>query len=112
MAPRRLSRYTFTEAYTDAKGDRVLTDPVPFRFRDFPDNRIHLVTEGDTIFSLAGFYYGEDFEVPEELWWIIADFQPEPIHDPTLLLAPGRALIIPSVRTVLEEVFSEQRRKE
>lgn len=113
MPPRRLSRYTFTEAFTDADGDRVLTDPDPFRFKDFPDNRIHVVTEGDTLWSLAGRYFGgsRGFEVPEDLWWVIADFQPDPIHDPTLKLTPGRAMVIPSVRTVLEEVFSETRRK-
>lgn len=111
MPPRRLSRYAFSEAYTDDAGDRVLTDPEPYRYRDFEDNRIHIVAEGDTLWSLAGRYF-QAFDVPEELWWVIADFQPDPIHDPTLLLAPGRAIVVPSVRTVLEEVFSEQRRRE
>jgi hypothetical protein len=43
---------------------------------------------------------------------VIADFQADPIHDPTLSLALGRELAIPSVRTVVEEVFSESRRDE
>jgi hypothetical protein len=49
---------------------------------------------------------------PSGLWWIIADFQPDPIHDPTVRLTPGRTLYIPSLRTVQEEVFSDKRRKE
>jgi hypothetical protein len=43
---------------------------------------------------------------------VIADFQPDPIHDPTLELEPGRVLVIASLRTVLEEIFSESRREE
>lgn len=110
MPPRRLSRYTFTTAYTDADGDRVLTDPELFGYHDYPDNRLHTVVEGDTLWSLAGRFF-TGFETPEELFWVIADFQPKPIHDPTLKLAPGTILVIPSVRTILEEVFSEKRRQ-
>ncbi len=43
---------------------------------------------------------------------LIADFQPDPIHDPTLSLEVGRVLVVPSLRTVTEEVFSEKRRQE
>jgi hypothetical protein len=42
----------------------------------------------------------------------IADFQPDPVHDPTLSLDLGRVLFIPSVRVVTEEVFAEARRQE
>jgi len=43
---------------------------------------------------------------------VIADFQPDPVHDPTLSLDLGRVLFIPSVRVVTEEVFAEARRQE
>jgi hypothetical protein len=46
------------------------------------------------------------------LWWVIADFQSDPIHDPTRKLKRGRVLIIPSERTLTEEIFSERRRRE
>jgi hypothetical protein len=49
---------------------------------------------------------------PAGLWWVIADFQPDPVHDPTLSLEPGRVLVVPSIRTVQEEIFSETRRAE
>ena len=45
------------------------------------------------------------------LWWVIADFQPEPVHDPTRALEVGRVMFIPSERTLVEEVFSSRRRK-
>jgi hypothetical protein len=111
MPPRRFSRHTFTSAVQDDEGRLVLTDREPFRFRSLPDNRQHVVKEGETIFSLAGRYFAP-LPRPAGLWWVIADFQPDPIHDPTIALEPGRVLVIPSVRTVQEEIFSERRRGE
>lgn len=111
MPPRQYSRHSFTEAYLDGFGELVLTDPEPFRFQARQDNRIHIVKQGDSLFSLAGKYF-RGFERPAGLWWIIADFQPDPIHDPTLKLTPGEAIYIPSLRTITEEVFSESRRDE
>jgi hypothetical protein len=101
----------FTSAVQDDEGRLVLTDREPFRFRSLPDNRQHVVKEGETIFSLAGRYFAP-LPRPAGLWWVIADFQPDPIHDPTIALEPGRVLVIPSVRTVQEEIFSERRRGE
>lgn len=111
MPPRRFSRYTFTSAILDDEERLFLTDCEPFRFRSLPDNRQHVVKEGETLFSLAGRCFGP-LPRPAGLWWVIADFQPDPIHDPTVALEPGRVLVIPSVRTVLEEIFSEKRRGE
>lgn len=115
MPPRRHSRYTFSTAFLEElpdgirTGALILSDPEPFRFRSFSDNRLHVVKEGDTLFSLA-FKHFRPLPRPSGLYWIIMDFQPAPIHDPTIKLAPGATLVIPSVRTVLEEVFSERRR--
>ncbi len=71
----------------------------------------HVVAQGDTLFSLAAHYFAP---IPRAagLWWIIADFQPDPVHDPTIRLTPATTLVIPSVRTILESVFSETRRLE
>jgi hypothetical protein len=111
MPPRRFSRYSFSAAVLDDAGRLFLTEREPFRFRSFPDNRQHLVQQGDTVFSLAGRYFAP-LPRPSGLWWVIADFQPEPIHDPTLALDLGRLLFIPSVRVITEEVFAEARRQE
>jgi hypothetical protein len=95
----------------DDKERLYLTDVEPYRFQSLPDNRQHVVQEGDTLFTLAALYFAP-LPRPAGLWWVIADFQPDPIHDPTLSLDLGRELVIPSVRTVVEDVFSESRRDE
>jgi hypothetical protein len=111
MPPRRFSRYTFCSAVLDNEGRLFLTDREPYRFRALPDNRQHVVKEGETLFSLAGRYFAP-LPRPAGLWWVIADFQPQPTHDPTLALTAGGILVVPSVRTVTEEILSEKRRQE
>jgi len=111
MPPRRFSRYSFSAAALDDAGRLFFTEREPFRVRSFPDNRQHVVQQGDTVFSLPGRYFAP-LRRPSGLWWVIADFQPEPIHDPTLALDLGRLLFIPSIRVITEEVFAEARRQE
>jgi hypothetical protein len=111
MPPRRFSRFSFSAGVLDEQGRLFLTEREPFRFRSLPDNRQHVVQQGDTLFSLAGRYFAP-LPRPSGLWWVIADFQPEPIHDPTLALELGRVVLIPSVRVITEEVFAETRRQE
>lgn len=108
MPPRRYSRHTFSIARKDSEEKLVLSDPEPYRYRPFPDNRVHVVKGEDTLFTLAAKYF-KGFDRPNGLWWIIADFQPDPIHDPTLRLTEGTTIVIPSMRTVIEEIFSEKR---
>lgn len=111
MPPRRYSRFTFSAGFVDEDdGAFLLEDPEPFEFQEFSDTRIHTVTESDTVFNLAARYFAS-FERPAGLWWIICDFQPDPIIDPTLKLAVGRTLFIPSERVVTEEIFNEARRR-
>lgn len=110
MPPRRYSRFSFCSAVLEG-GGLLMTEREPFRFRSLSDNRHHIVKEGETLFSLAGHYFAP-LPRPAGLWWILADFQPEPIHDPTLTLEVGRVLVVPSLRTVTEDVFSEKRREE
>ncbi len=112
MPPRRFSRNTFVSLVLDDATELLsLTDREPFRFQDFTDNEAHRVREGDSVFSLAANRYRQ-FERASGLFWIIADFQPDPIHDPTVELVPGIILFIPSIRTVIEEIFSSSRESE
>ena len=111
MPPRRFSRFTFSAAVLDDAGRLLLAEREPYRFRALADTRQHVVQQGDTLFTLAGRYFAP-LPRPAGLWWVIADFQPEPIHDPTLALELGRLLFIPSVRVITEEIFSEARRQE
>lgn len=87
----------------------MLQDNRRFLYRQLEDTREHLVKQGDTLWTLAAKYF-EGLPMPALLYWIIADFQPDPIHDPTVSLAPGRILYIPSLRTVTEQILSERRR--
>lgn len=128
MPPRRFSRHTFTLGYTPGDtnddiaclgcpwpgrtGDKLqLTEREPFRFRELADNRLHRVREGDTLFTLAARFFST-LPRPAGLWWVIADFQPQPVIDPTIRLRPGAIVAIPSIRTVQEDIFSEARRRE
>jgi len=111
MPPRKFSRHVFTIGFKDSNDRLILTDRVRYPYRVFQDNREHPVQQGDTLQNLASRYF-KPLQRPSGLWWVIADFQPTPIHDPTLLLEPSRIMIIPSVRTVLEEIFSATRRQE
>lgn len=111
MPPQLYSRYQFCTAQADDEGRLFLSERVPYRFRAFADNRTHIVQEGDTLQVLAATYF-EGMPNPAWLWWVIADFQPDPILDPTIALAGGQTIIIPSVQTLIERVFSESRRAE
>ncbi len=110
MPPRLHSRHQFCLAFADpVTGKLVLTDREPYRFAPFADNVQHLVIEGDTLARLAARYFAPLADAAQ-LWWIIADFQPEPIFDPTIALEVGRTIVLPSLQTVLTEIFDEARR--
>lgn len=92
------SRYEFEplDRVTDADGAQNLTvfprslaakySAVPFRFSQ------HVVIEGERLEHLAFNAYGR-----AELWWLIADANPEVFH-PEDDLVPGMLLRIPQYR--------------
>ena len=104
--PSAFSRDRFCVGITDDEGNLDLTDVEPFRYRDLPDNTLHTVTQGETWESIAHRAYGE-----WRLWWVIPDYQPEPVHDPTIALVGGTVLVLPSPRVVFEEILNEERRE-
>jgi hypothetical protein len=110
MPPRLFSRFTFCSTVTDpTTGALILLEREPYPYAPFADNIQHTVTSGDTLWSLAQRYYGA-IAAGANLWWVIADFQPDPIFDPTIQLAPGAVIVVPSVRTIQTEIFDEARR--
>lgn len=110
MPPQLYSRFQFSYSFADpVTGKLMLSDREPYRFAPFEDNLLHRVKGTDTLARLAARYFAP-MPNAAELWWIIADFQPDPIFDPTIALDVGRMLTIPSVRTVLTEIFDEARR--
>jgi hypothetical protein len=111
MPPLAYSRHYFTRGVQDASGRLYLTDREPYTFRTLVDSSYHTVVVGDTLHGLADYFYRSvAIENPADLFWVIADFQPERIWDVTLTLTAGRLLVIPSVRELTEEIFSESRR--
>ena len=99
MPPRINSRHEFVTSFDDVSTDvRVLSARVPFRFREFDDNIKWVVGEGDTLFTISNKVYQGFGDRPAGLWWIVADFQPDPILDPTLVLDVGRTIFAPSER--------------
>lgn len=110
MAPYAGSRHSFTQGVQDEDGRCLLTEREPYRFAAHADARIHLVTQGDTLFGLAGRYFAP---LPRAcgFWWAIADFQPDPIIDATLELDVGRRLFVPSTRVLTDVILGEQRRR-
>ncbi len=111
MPPRLYSRHTFCTAQKDEQGRTFLSERCPYGFRKRSDNRTHPVVLGDTLWTLAGRYF-QPLERASGFWWAIADFQPDPIFDPTLRLTVGRVLFIPSIRCLLEDILGEARRQE
>lgn len=111
MPPQVGSRFGLCLGVLDDAGRRMLTEREPFRYRPLADSRAHRVVEGDTLFDLAGRYFAP---LPRACgyWWAIADFQPDPLVDPTLALAVGTTLVIPSCRVLTDVILSESRRRE
>lgn len=110
MAPHTGSRHSFTMGVRDEAGRLFLTEREPFPFREYSDTRTHIVAQGDTLFGLAGRYFAP---LPRAcgFWWVLADFQPDPIIDGTLELDVGRRLFIPSTRVLTDVILGEQRRR-
>lgn len=110
MAPRAGSRYIFCRGIRDYNRVKQLSDREPYGYQELSDNRTHEVREGDTLFSLAGLYF-RPVSRACGYWWVIADFQPDPIVDPTLKLPVGQIVYIPSTRTLRNRILSEERRR-
>lgn len=79
------------ELYTSLR-DRITYD-------DIEDVLAYSVKDGDTLHSVATKFYGQDGAT---FWWAIADFQPDPINDPTVKLVSGQILFIPPLAEVHE----------
>jgi hypothetical protein len=102
------SRHSFTLGYRDEENRLYLTEREPYRYTGHTDTREHTVVQGDTLFDLAGRYF-EPMPRACGFWWVIADFQPDPIIDPTIELELGRVLYIPSPRVLTDVILCEQR---
>lgn len=97
------SRYRHTFAATDPDGNRYLSTRDRLLYRDRDDNRIRVCRKDERLWGVAHVEMRRVFpERPIGLWWVIGDYQPVPIHDPTLVLASGTRLVIPPDELVRE----------
>jgi nucleoid-associated protein YgaU len=106
----RYSRYWANKVYTDTGGTQYLDEREPVRYRDAPDNIYHTVRDGDTLWGLAHRYF-QGLPNACRRWWILAEYQPTPILDPTIALQPGTVVVVPSLRFVHTVVYGEDRRR-
>lgn len=110
MPPNRFSRHRFSLGVLDDDEHLFLSERTPYVFRELQDNKQHVVSSNDTLWALAGRYF-VGIPRPSGLWWVIADFQPDPILDPTIKLVEGSIVIVPSLRTVQQEILNERRKR-
>jgi len=112
MPPGQFSRHLLVTGLTRVTdGQRFLLDREPFRFVPRPDTRRIVAKGGDTWQSLA-FEHLNPVSNAEQLWWVLTDFQPEPVLDPTIPPVPGTIIYIPAPEFVLSELWAESRRDE
>jgi hypothetical protein len=110
MPPNRFSRHRFSLAFKDDDERLFMSESVPFLYRNLADNIQHLVAEGDTLQNISGRYYAS---MPRAagFWWAIAQFQPDPINDPTVRLTVGSTIVVPSLATLQNEILNERRKR-
>lgn len=99
------SRYIGLTQVTDDAGRIFLDDREPFGYVERTDNIVHTAAMGDTWFNLALRYYRDISLRADGLWWVICDFQPQPVVDPTLAIPPGTKVYLPSPLVVQSEVL-------
>lgn len=111
MAMYEYSRYRYCTVLTADDGvTKYLDEREPFRFSDESDNRFYITKEGDTWWGIAWRFF-RAFRHPSLLWWLLCEFQPEPVVDPTIVIPPGSQIVVPSERLVRNHVFSRENRR-
>jgi hypothetical protein len=74
-------------------------------YEDDDDIIIHIVADGERLYDIAQFHYGTARNNPWDMWEVIAQFQPEPILDPSVILETGREIYIPSSEFIEEVAY-------
>lgn len=108
MPPQKNSRYSYCLGIKRS-GKLWLSSMTPFRYREYSDTRIHQTVENETLDQIAERYYGDD---GWKWWWVIAQFQPNPIVDPTVAFDAGVTIYVPSMKIISQVIMNPSRRKE
>lgn len=72
----------------------------PFYYQDRSDNLTFVARRGDRLDHIATVFYRDP-----KLFWVLADFQPNPILNPMLPIEPGRIIYGPSVEVLQQEIL-------
>ena len=104
------SRYQFCTMLGGNGETAYLDEREPFRFSDEPDNKLYTAREGDTWWGMAWKFF-TGFPNPSCLWWLLCEYQPEPVVDPTIRIEAGRVIVIPSERLLRTKVFNRENRR-
>jgi hypothetical protein len=99
-----ISRYRMSDIIKDARGRLLLSLRPRLEYDQEDEDIIHEVAPGDTLWTLAAQYFN-GIPFAHTLWWAIADYQPDPIIDPTVRLEPGSLVVIPSP-TLVQDALS------
>ena len=96
------SPYNLADVVLDPSGTLSLSLRTRLLWENLADVAAHIVEEGDTLWSLALRYYKSTGQPGDgaRLWWVLADFQPEPINDPTIALTPGQVILVPPLAAI------------
>lgn len=108
------SVWRFSEQLFDSASGRLyIPRREPYRYVDEGDLAIVYVVDQVRFLDLicAEVYRGMVAR-PQNLWRQVADFQPEPIVDPFLILEPGVRLVLPSRELMLGTILNERVRLE
>jgi nucleoid-associated protein YgaU len=102
------SRYRFTSRYTESStfsGRKIVAfgSRDANQYADDPENTVFVVREGDTLEKIANRFY-KGYPDAALLYWVIAEFQREPIFDPTRKLRPGSIITIPSPNRIADMI--------
>jgi hypothetical protein len=82
-----------------------LPERIPFEDRD--DSILHISNGRERLWDLAQLYYGSEVRDAIDLWEVIAQFQPEPIQDPSIPLQAGLSVLIPSLEYIEDVAFGD-----
>jgi hypothetical protein len=94
----RYSRWRGVDVFDDGEGNLFLEEREPLEPPAEEFYREHTAVEGDTPFSLAGYYYKGLLPRAAAYWWAIAEAND--IVDPTQPLVPSRKYKIPDYEYV------------
>lgn len=99
------SRYRICTVQRELDYTMHILPRIRLYYAEVEGTTVHKVIEGDTLFTLADSYF-QGLPSPASFWWAIADFQPDPILDPTLKLSTDTYLFIPPTDLVQDFILS------